>query len=234
MKYSFSSINDLFSSIAPSYDLMNDVMSLGLHHVWKAVFVDRIPLTYEEEPLVYVDMACGSGDIGGRVLEKAKEKRVAIQPIFVDPNESLLTLAQSRYPDPTIRWCQESAEDLSLPHNSVDLYTISFGLRNVNNRFAALKKTYHVLKPGGQFWCLEFAHPENPMIQEAFYAYLKILPMLGNGVIGQSEPYAYLADSIRSFPSSQVLLGEVTQAGFKNATYKPLSYGVVAITGGIK
>jgi len=246
MKHYFSSINALFSAIAPSYDRMNDVMSLGLHHVWKKIFVDRLvwnsghaPLDSEQQshrkaPLVYVDMACGTGDIGGKVIEKAKEQGIQIQPIFVDPNPDLLEIAKNRYPHTPIQWLQEYAETVSIPENTVDIYTISFGLRNVENRAQSLKKAWDILAPGGQFWCLEFAHPENPIVREAFYAYLKMLPLLGQGVIGQSTPYAYLAQSIRDFPCSAVLLQEITQAGFKNATYEPLFYGIVSITGGVK
>jgi demethylmenaquinone methyltransferase/2-methoxy-6-polyprenyl-1,4-benzoquinol methylase len=146
----------------------------------------------------------------------------------------LLTIAQKRYPDPSIQWHQESAENLLIDSESVHVYTISFGLRNVDDRLQSLQKAWDVLVPGGQFWCLEFSHPQNPWIQEAFYAYLKLLPLLGQGVIGQSEPYAYLADSIRAFPSHPVLTAEMNQVGFRQVTHQPLSSGIVTITKGIK
>jgi demethylmenaquinone methyltransferase / 2-methoxy-6-polyprenyl-1,4-benzoquinol methylase len=238
MKTTFSSINDLFSSIAPSYDRMNDIMSFGLHHVWKRVFVDQLPLfrpsNLTHSPWVYVDMACGSGDIGALVLERCAQNSIPLSPIFIDPNPELLSIAQCRLPDQAIQWYQESAEHVSLPHHSIDLYTISFGLRNTNDRRQALKQAYDLLVPGGQWWCLEFSRPENPVMASAFDAYLNVLPVLGNTFIGQAEPYAYLADSIRSFPVKDVLLQEVRDAGFVNVTYQPLSRGIVSITRGIK
>ena len=237
MKTTFSSINALFSSIAPSYDRMNDVMSFGLHHVWKRVFVDQWPLfnsNPKKDPWVYVDMACGSGDIGALVLERCKENKIPVSPIFIDPNPELLSIAQCRLPDQSIQWRQESAEHVSLPHRSIDLYSISFGLRNTHDRCKALKQAYDLLVPGGEWWCLEFAHPESPLMASAFDAYLNVLPVLGNTIIGQAEPYAYLADSIRSFPVKDVFLQEIRDAGFVNVTYQPLSYGIVSITRGVK
>ena len=234
MNYSFESIDALFSAIAPEYDRMNDIMSLGWHHLWKAHLVDQLCIHNRLDPWVYLDMACGSGDIGGRVLKKAQACDSPIVPIFVDPNKDLLAIAQNRYPDPRIQWYSESAENLSIDSDSVHVYTISFGLRNVDDRRQSLARAYDVLMPGGQFWCLEFSHPTNPWIHEAFQAYLKILPLLGQGVIGQSEPYAYLADSIRAFPSHRVLSSEMMQAGFTHITHEPLSYGVVTMTRGVK
>jgi ubiquinone/menaquinone biosynthesis methyltransferase len=228
------SIDALFSSIAPSYDLMNDIMSFGVHHLWKNVFVERLPLIARPSPLVYMDVACGSGDIVGRVLAKAKETQVAIRTICADPNKALLAIAQSRYSDFPIEWLEESAETLPLADESIDLYTISFGLRNVAERKKVLKKAWDILVPGGEFWCLEFSHPENPLVQQAFYAYLKILPLLGQGVIGQSEPYAYLAESIKNFPKWPVLELEMVDAGFQKTTCQPLSYGVVSMIRGVK
>jgi demethylmenaquinone methyltransferase/2-methoxy-6-polyprenyl-1,4-benzoquinol methylase len=238
MKTTFSSINALFSSIAPSYDRMNDVMSLGLHHVWKRVFVDQLPLfnsnNSKNDPWIYVDMACGSGDIGALVLERCTEKSIPISPVFIDPNPELLSIAQYRLLDQSIQWRQESAEHVSLPHHSIDLYTISFGLRNTDDRCKSLKQAYDLLVPGGEWWCLEFAHPESPWMASAFDAYLNVLPVLGNTIIGQAEPYAYLADSIRSFPVKDVFLQEICDAGFVNVTYQPLSHGIVSITRGVK
>lgn len=231
----FSSIDALFSSIAPSYDFMNDLMSLGLHHVWKSVFVEALPLhSWQEEPLVYVDMACGTGDIGGLVMERAEGIHRPLRPIFIDPNEDLMALAQGKYRDPRIEWRQESAEAVSLPSDSVHLYTISFGLRNVESRAKALQRAWDILIPGGYFYCLEFSHPENPLVQEAFYAYLKLLPSLGRGAIGQGAPYAYLAQSIRDFPAPKRLMGEMEEAGFQHVKHRPLSQGIVGITWGIK
>jgi ubiquinone/menaquinone biosynthesis methyltransferase len=213
---------------------MNDIMSFGIHHLWKSVFVDRLPLVAKDTPLAYVDVACGSGDIVGRVLAKAKEHHIALRTVCIDPNKELLAIAQNRFSDCEITWLQESAEDLSLNHGESDLYTISFGLRNVADRKRVLKKAWDILVPGGEFWCLEFSHPENPLVQQAFYAYLKILPLLGQGVIGQSEPYAYLAESIKGFPKWPVLEQELWDAGFQKTSYQALSYGVVSIIRGVK
>ena len=238
MGHSFSSIDALFSSIAPSYDHMNDVMSLGLHHVWKSVFVQQLPIfkpeQYKKDPWMYLDMACGSGDIGALVLQHCVKKSILITPIFVDPNAALLSIAQNRLSDPSIQWRQESAEHVTVPPQTLDLYTISFGLRNTDSRYETLKKAYDLLVPGGQFWCLEFAHPDNPLMAKAFDAYLNLLPMLGQSIIRQSEPYAYLADSIRSFPSKEAFLEEIHNVGFQEVTYQPLSCGIVSITKGVK
>ncbi len=213
-------------------------MSFGLHHVWKRVFVDQLPLfrpnNVKQVPWVYVDMACGSGDIGALVLERCTQKSIPISPIFVDPNSELLSIAQCRLPDQSIQWHEESAEHLSLPHNSIDLYTISFGLRNTDDRCKALKRAFDVLAPGGQFWCLEFSHPETPLMASAFDAYLNVLPILGHTIIGQAEPYAYLANSIRSFPVKHLFLQEIRDAGFQDVTHQPLSSGIVSITRGVK
>lgn len=227
-------IESLFSSIASSYDRMNDVMSLGQHKFWKAYFVERLPWASLPSPFVYVDMSCGSGDIGALVLQKADACAKNVIPLFVDPNLDMMSLGKEKIKDERIEWRCESAEDLSIDSDSTDLYTISFGLRNVSDRGKALAQALRVLKKGGAFYCLEFSHPTHPGVECAYHGYLQVLPFIGKLVAGQSEPYTYLGQSIRDFPSPALVSMELSQAGFKDVGHQSLSCGIVAIHWGYK
>jgi ubiquinone/menaquinone biosynthesis methyltransferase len=227
-------IASLFSSIASSYDRMNDVMSFGQHTFWKAYFVEQLPWGKMPNPFVYLDMSCGSGDIGSLVLQKAGACSKDIVPLFVDPNPDMMVLGQEKVTDERIEWRCESAEDLTVESERVDLYTISFGLRNVSDRGKALAQAFRVLTKGGAFFCLEFSHPSHPVVACAYHTYLQVLPLVGKIVAGQSEPYSYLGQSIRDFPSPVLISMELAQAGFKNIGHHTLSSGIVAIHWGYK
>ena len=227
-------ISAFFSSIAPSYDRMNDILSFGCHPFWKAYFVEHLPWATLPDPFVVLDMACGSGDIGALMLQKADLHGKGIQPLFVDPNPDMLALGQQRLVDPRIVWMVESAECLSLAEGTIDLYTIAFGLRNVQNRKQSLAEAFRVLKEGGSFFCLEFSTPNYPLLGCAYHGYLRLFPLLGKIFAKQADPYRYLAQSIRDFPSPSIIAMEMTQAGFREVDYKNLSSGIVAIHWGIK
>ncbi len=219
---------DVFHSVARKYDLMNDLMSGGVHRLWK----DRlIRMIRPHDTMTFLDVAGGTGDIAFR-LHKATHGHA---PITVcDINPSMLKVGEARAIDRGILhnldWVEGNAEKLPFPDNSFDVYTIAFGLRNVARIDDALKEAARVLKPGGRFFCLEFSHVDNPLLARAYDAYSeKIIPKIGKVVANDEESYQYLIESIRKFPRRANLGKRLVAAGFKGAKVTPLSFGVVAV-----
>ena len=208
---------------------MNDVMSLGIHRLWKKIFVESLPLC---DGGVYLDVAGGTGDIGSAILRRLDRSGFHGQVVLCDINPAMIKEGRSRFPNFT--WVCGSAEALPLEDSSVDVYTIAFGLRNVTHRDLALKEAYRVLKLGGKFSCLEFSQPAAPMRKLYDFYSLKILPKMGEWIANDKEAYQYLAESIRTFLTREELLTLMKDVGFSYQTCEPLTGGIVALHTGYK
>ncbi len=219
---------DVFHSVARKYDLMNDLMSGGVHRAWKNRLIRMIRPRADWK---FLDVAGGTGDIAFRLHDATGGQA----PITVcDINASMLKVGESRAIDRGILhnldWVEGNAEKLPFPDNSFDVYTIAFGLRNVTHIDRALKEACRVLKPGGRFFCLEFSHVDNPAIARAYDFYSeKIIPRIGKKVANDADSYQYLIESIRKFPRRNVLAKRLVAAGFRGARVTPLSFGMVAV-----
>nr|ACO15341.1 Ubiquinone biosynthesis methyltransferase COQ5, mitochondrial precursor [Caligus clemensi] len=231
---------DVFRSVSTKYDLMNDLMSAGIHRVWKSTFVNNLNPSPEHRIL---DVAGGTGDIAFRILDhlKATNKDSNGGKITVcDINGSMLDVGRSRasaggYLAPQIEFVEGDAQALQFPDNSFDAYTIAFGIRNVVRIEEAISEAYRVLKPGGRFMCLEFAPVDTPVIGDLYNAYLfNVIPPLGEVVSGDWNSYQYLVESIQNFPPQDDFKQIIQDAGFRFVTYKNLSLGIVAIHSGFK
>lgn len=219
---------DVFHSVARKYDLMNDLMSGGVHRLWK----DRlIRMIRPREGWKFLDVAGGTGDIAFRLHEATN----GLSPITVcDINASMLKVGEARALDRGILhnldWVEGNAEKLPFPDNTFDVYTIAFGLRNVTRIDAALKEACRVLKPGGRFFCLEFSHVDNPALSKAYGLYSeKVIPRIGKMVANDADSYQYLIESIRKFPRRAILAKRLKAAGFRGARATALSFGMVAV-----
>ena len=228
-------IDGLFSSVASHYDLMNDLMSLGAHRVWRRLFVKELPWADLPSSFTYLDMSCGTGDMGGMVLDQADAYQKNIHAFFCDPNRDMLEKAQKKWTNPSIEWVQTYAETTPFQDESIDLYTVAFGLRNTQDRSASLQEVYRILKPGGFFFCLEFSMPAHPILKSVYKPYLRFgLPVLGRWIAHNAAAYRYLGDSICSFPSPYILEAEMAQVGLNSIGHRLLMEGIVAIHWGEK
>lgn len=231
-------VNTIFSRVASKYDVMNDLMSFGLHRIWKREFVKRLSI---KPGAHYLDVSAGTGDITRLMYKAIKNHGLAPNISAVDPNQEMISQGQAKLIDKGIvsgvSWVLAPAEDLPFDDHSVDGITISFGLRNVADREKALQEFYRVLKPGGQFLCLEFSHVQHQLIKASYSLYRQhVIPRMGSFIVGESKeaPYAYLAESIQQFPNQQILKDMIESVGFKNVTYTNLTDGIVAIHEGWK
>lgn len=223
-------VKEVFSSVASRYDVMNDLMSGGMHHVWKDRLLDQLR---PSSSMHLLDVAGGTGDIAFRFLNRGGG-HVTISDI----NPEMLEEGKRRAIDlhhTNIAWQLADAEKLPFPDNQFNAYTISFGIRNVTHIENVLSEAYRVLKPGGHFLCLEFSHPENAGIQKIYDAYsFKVIPGIGKAVTGNREAYQYLVESIRKFPPAPEFENMIKNAGFAQTKYIPMTFGVVAIHSGWK
>jgi demethylmenaquinone methyltransferase/2-methoxy-6-polyprenyl-1,4-benzoquinol methylase len=221
-------VRQVFDSVAPKYDLMNDLMSAGVHRLWKATMVDVLAPRAGQR---IIDVAGGTGDIVFRILERIGHG----QPIVVcDINPEMIAVGRDRALDQGlidgVAWSVGDAERLPYPEAAFDAYTIAFGLRNVTHLEAALGEARRVLKPGGKFLCLEFSRVVIPGLDRLYDAFsFAVLPRLGQWVAGDAESYRYLAESIRKFPTQDQLLAMMTRAGFGAVSYRNLSGGIAAL-----
>ena len=222
-------VGSVFSRVARSYDLMNDLMSGGMHRLWKDSFVDRVKPRPGEAIL---DMAGGTGDIAFRMARRGAKVTVA------DINPDMLGVGRDRAAErgfDDLVWQVENAERLTLPSSSFDAYTIAFGIRNVTDVPAALREAHRVLRYGGRFFCLEFSTTEWPLFGEVYDAYShKVVPKIGQAVAGDEEAYRYLVESIRRFPDMPTFRRMIEQAGFTQTRVEPILGGLVAIHSGWK
>lgn len=229
---------DVFDNVARRYDLMNDLMSGGIHRIWKDRFVRMIrPHAFRAgRPLHYLDVAGGTGDIAFRIRRKTGPGAVIT---LCDLNENMLSVGRNRATDhgwlQDFNWVTGNAESLPLPDSSVDVYTIAFGLRNVTHIDTALAEAFRVLRTGGRFFCLEFSRVQPEGLNRLYRLYSDtVIPRLGQQVANDEESYRYLVESIRRFPSQTKLLSRLQNAGFKMAEYLNFSAGIAAVHKGVR
>ena len=219
-------VRGVFSSVAARYDLMNDLMSGGVHRLWKATLIDQVRPRADRHLL---DVAGGTGDVAFRFLE-AGGGRVTV----CDLTEGMVRVGRDRALDKgllaPLDWMVGDAQRLPVARGSVDAYTIAFGLRNVTDIAGALSEARRVLRPGGTFLCLEFSTVAVPVLDRIYDAYsFRVLPTLGKWVAMDEESYRYLAESIRRFPDQGALAAKMGEAGFERVTWRNLSGGIAAI-----
>lgn len=218
-------VNQVFSSVAKNYDVMNDLMSLGLHHIWKRQAVQLARIKGHHHIL---DLAGGSGDLSKLMAQKAPPEHI----VLADINFDMLQVGRDKLIDhglSQIKFCTSNAESLPFQSHSFDRVMISFGLRNVTNKAVAIKEMSRVLKPGGMLIVLEFSQV-NPRLQGLYDLYsFKVLPKLGEIVAKDKPSYEYLAESIRKHPDQETLKQMILEQGFKECEYFNLNFGIVAI-----
>ena len=222
-------VGRVFSSVARRYDLMNDLMSGGLHRLWKDRFVHRVKPRPGEQIL---DMAGGTGDVAFRMARRGAQVTVA------DVNADMLAVGMERAGARGLEglaWKQENAEGLTFADSSFDAYTIAFGIRNVADIPEALNEAHRVLKHGGRFYCLEFSSSDWPGFADLYELYAgKVIPRIGRAVTGDEDSYRYLVESIRRFPKPAAFSAMIAEAGFRQTKFEPLLGGLVCIHSGWK
>lgn len=228
-----SMVQGVFHSVAQKYDLMNDLMSLGIHRLWKRFAIE---LSGAREDQKILDLASGTGDLAMRFSRIVGPQGLVT---LTDINASMLCVGRDRLTDKgytnNVEYVQADAEHLPFPDNSYNCVTISFGLRNVTRKQAALNEMYRVLKPGGRALILEFSHPSSPVFSKVYDNYsFNILPALGKWIVDDEESYRYLAESIRVHPNQETLLEMLYTAGFERCDFHNLTGGIVALHRGFK
>ena len=217
-------VSKVFQDVFDKYDLMNDLMSLGIHRLWKKNFINWLN---PQKNTTLVDVASGTGDIAKLYLNKINYKG---HVCCVDESKEMLNINREKLKgNINGKWFCSSAEKLPFKNNYFDYYTISFGIRNINNINNALKEAYRVLKPGGRFLCLEFSKVENEILNKLYKTYSKSIPQLGKFIVGKSGPYEYLINSIEKFYSQEKFFQQIKKQNFINVSYRNLSGGIVAI-----
>jgi demethylmenaquinone methyltransferase/2-methoxy-6-polyprenyl-1,4-benzoquinol methylase len=227
-------VNDVFHSVASRYDLMNDLMSAGLHRVWKNLMIDALDPPRSDRPFALLDVAGGTGDVAFRA---AKAAGAGFRAIVCDINSDMLAVgrerALARHLDDRVTFVEGNAEALAFPDRGFDAYTIAFGIRNVPRIDLALKEAFRVLRPGGRFLCLEFSAVDVPGLDRIYDLFsFKVIPPLGGAVTGDAESYQYLVESIRKFPRPNAFAEMIRSAGFSRVKWQSLSGGIVALHSG--
>ncbi len=228
-------VDGVFHKVASRYDLMNDLMSLGLHRAWKDVLVAKVHPSLRR-PFAHIDVAGGTGDIAIRV---ARAGGPLTTVTLVDVNADMLRVAEERAATLSfsnrLTFVEANAEALPLADSRFDAYTIAFGIRNVPRIDDALSEAYRVLRRGGHFLCLEFSHVDLPVVERIYDAYsFTAIPALGKVVTGDGAPYRYLVESIRKFPSPDLFAEMIGEAGFARVEFTRMSGGIVAVHSGWK
>ena len=222
-------VEGVFNQVYDRYDLMNDFMSLGVHRLWKESLINMMNPSINKK---LVDVACGTGDIGKIFLDKTSKKSNVTS---IDPNMKMINQGKIKLSEyKNIEWIKAPAEKLPLTDNSFDYYTISFGLRNTKNLDRALSEAYRVLKPGGRYLCLEFSKIQNPNLNFIYESYSKLIPIIGQYVVGEKEPYEYLVKSIKQFINQEELIDLMNKNKFQKCSYRNFSNGIVSIHSGWK
>jgi demethylmenaquinone methyltransferase / 2-methoxy-6-polyprenyl-1,4-benzoquinol methylase len=228
-------VREVFASVAPRYDLMNDLMSAGVHRLWKNTLVDVLNPRPGEK---FLDVAGGTGDIAFRIAQRQMERRAERPDVTIcDVNPAMLVVGRDRAVDrgllQGLTWTTGDAEDLPFPDRSFDGYTIAFGLRNVTDIDKALRGAWRVLRPGGRFYCLEFSKVTSAPVARVYDAYSeRALPFFGRVVARDAESYRYLHESIRRFPPQRELADRMRRAGFAKVAWRNMTLGVVALHSG--
>lgn len=221
-------VDQVFERVANRYDLMNDLMSGGLHRLWKDAMVAWLSPPRRSTWSV-IDVAGGTGDIAFRIARRGPASTVTV----VDLNAEMLEVGRDRAERDgrdRVRFVQGDAMALPLPASAFDAYTIAFGIRNVTDIDAALKEAWRVLKPGGRFLCLEFSQVKAPVLDRVYDAYsYTVIPRMGRMVAGDAEPYQYLVESIRRFPNQETFAAMIERAGFRQIKVRDLSGGIAAL-----
>ncbi|MFT6169468.1 MAG: demethylmenaquinone methyltransferase/2-methoxy-6-polyprenyl-1,4-benzoquinol methylase [Celeribacter sp.] len=225
-------VHEVFTNVASKYDVMNDVMSMGIHRVWKDAMMDWLAPRPHQRLL---DVAGGTGDVSFRFLKRAP----GATSVVLDMTESMLVegrkRAEAEQMARDLSWVTGDAMALPFEDNQFDVYTISFGIRNVTRVNEALSEAYRVLKPGGRLMVLEFSQLPNPVMQKAYDLYsFNVIPKMGQLIANDADSYQYLVESIRKFPDQETFLSMIRDAGFVNTSYRNLSLGIAALHTGWK
>ena len=220
-------VNEVFAKVAPRYDLMNDLMSGGLHRLWKDDLVAWLAPPRSASPFALLDVAGGTGDVALRAL---KAGGAGASATICDISAEMIEAGRRRAGDAKLGFVRGNAEALPFAKSSFDAYTVAFGMRNLTHLDAALTEAFRVLKPGGRFLCLEFSAVEMPLLDRLYDAYsFNAIPALGGLVAGDSAAYRYLVESIRRFPDQENFTELIENAGFERVRYRNLSGGIAAI-----
>lgn len=231
-------VRTVFDRVARRYDLMNDLMSLGVHRFWKNALIDWMA---PQPGRTYLDVAGGTGDIARKIADRVGAERFgpASRIVLCDINEAMLREGMRRLPPrkqrprAPIRPVCGDAQALPLPDGCVDVYSIGFGIRNVTDIAQALGEAYRVLRPGGRFLCLEFSNVDLVGLDKLYERYsFDLVPLIGQVVAGDRQPYDYLVESIRRFPDAERFAGLIEAAGFERVAFRKLSGGIVALHSG--
>lgn len=226
-------VGAVFDSVAEKYDVMNDLMSFGIHRLWKQYTINQCGIRAGQSAL---DLAGGTGDLAAKLSQRVGPEGSVV---LADINASMLEVGRDRLIDRglvgNVHYTLANAEALPFADSSFDCITIAFGLRNVTDKQAALNSMYKTLKPGGRALILEFSKPVLPLLSKAYDAYsFTALPALGRLVVGDAESYKYLAESIRQHPDQETLMGMMQTAGFERCDYHNLTGGIVALHRGFR
>tara|TARA_Y100000591_G_scaffold195786_1_gene169482 strand:+ start:73 stop:780 length:708 start_codon:yes stop_codon:yes gene_type:complete len=222
-------VKKVFNKVYDKYDLMNDIMSLGTHRIWKKNLVSWMNPKKNNK---IIDVASGTGDIAKLCSEKTNNN---CEIVCVEPNEKMIQKGKNKLRNyNNIKWKMSSAEQLPFEDGTFDYYTISFGIRNVTNLNKSLNEAYRVLKNGGRFFCLEFSKIENEILKIIYQNYSKLIPSVGKFVAGDDMPYKYLIQSIEKFYNQEDFSNKILNTGFANVEYRNLTNGIVAIHSGWK
>ena len=228
-------VNDVFHSVARRYDLMNDFMSVGIHRLWKDAMVTKAAPS-KKQPWASLDVAGGTGDVAFRIVDASnKNAHVTV----LDINGSMLEVGRDRAIKKglgdNVDFIEANAEKLPFEDNMFDVYTVAFGIRNVPRMDHALAEAYRVLKPGGQFLCLEFSEVDVPLLDKFYDIWsFNAIPPIGKAVTGDAESYQYLVESIRKFPNQESFANLVRDAGFSRVDYRNMTGGIAALHSGWK
>ena len=222
-------VNSVFSQVYKKYDLMNDIMSLGVHRVWKEKFMDWMN---PQPNTKLIDVASGTGDIANLFFTRSDGTG---EVICVEPNKEMLSRGKIKLKKyKSVKWINSSAESIPIEGNTFDYYSISYGIRNVSDINKVLNEAFRVLKPGGRFMCLEFSKIDNEILNFLYKQYSKTIPYIGKFIVGSDKPYKYLIDSIDKFYNQKELLKLIKNNGFSNVEFRNLSNGISAIHSGWK
>jgi len=227
-------VNDVFHSVARRYDLMNDLMSAGLHRVWKDLMINALNPPRSDSAFALLDVAGGTGDIAFRAAAAGGH---GFKATVCDINSDMLGVgrerAVARHLDDRVSFVEGNAEELAFADKSFDAYTVAFGIRNVPRIDQALREAYRVLRPGSRFLCLEFSNVDVPGLDRLYDLFsFKVIPQLGRAVTGDAESYQYLVESIRQFPKPGSFAEMIGQVGFSRVTWQSFSGGIVALHSG--